>query len=604
MGDSDTSRRVRPRMVDKSTFAQERLHSTIYAKNHADLRQLLAESTADVNYEHYSWGTPLHNAIRQNDVPAIVMLLDAGADPLLMTEKGETSYSAVMLAAQRGHDEAFGVLWLRVPPEIHANHPLTSCLVQAAIYGHVFLVGWLLDVWDGWTKQTKESALLHAVSRWQYYVVNLLLEKVTFEQDLLYKALYRAVDLKSDFLDEVMGPQYDGVDYLNQQRMITRLTKVGLDPNKVLNSRPLVHIAATYIDLAGALHVLLENGADPNVRDSQGRTVMHKLADRTRVRTMRSGFRIHEAGIYMCVEHGASVTVEDNNGEMPIHLVMYGSNNMSLKLYLAYARNEDKQLACTNKHGETLLHYAASDAREDIISYIFSANSYDAYINARNVNGWTPLICALAPTDERFAAEKKTAFKGLLVGRMLLERGADPGIATDEGLTSLHCLAMYTCADGAASADIAALAEEFISRGVLPDSPATILAYDWQQRVEGHGSPSNPLFHDRRPWGSRLLYVLENMSQNAVIRGRTPLHCAAEVGAVSVAKVLLKHGADVFALDESGSTPLKCVSQSLKLRGMPEIRDEMARLLEEAEVEGSRVLGENLMPVMWFPSQP
>ncbi|KAI0853405.1 ankyrin repeat-containing domain protein [Daldinia vernicosa] len=257
--------------------------------------------------------------------------------------------------------------------------------------------------------------------------------------------------------------------------------------------------------------------------------------------------------------------LEDDNGEMPVHLVMYGSNNMCLRLYLTYARNEDKELACINKHGETLLHYAAADAREDIISYILSANSYDAYVNARNVNGWTPLICALPSIDEMFAIEKKTALKGLLVGRMLLDHRADPSIATDEGLTYLHCLAMYTCADGSASADIAVLAEEFISRGILPDTPAAVLAHDW-------------------PLGSRLLHFLENMSQDAVIRGRTPLHCAAEVGAVSMAKALLKHGADVFAIDESGSTPLKCVSQSLKLHGMPKLKGE----IDESVVRGSR----------------
>lgn len=84
----------------------------------------------------------------------------------------------------------------------------------------------------------------------------------------------------------------------------------------------------------------------------------------------------------------------------------------------------------------------------------------------------------------------------------------------------------------------------------------------------------------------------------------TPLHCAAEVGAVSVAKVLLKHGADAFALDESGSTLLKYVSQFLKLRSMPKLKDEITRLLEEAEVEGSEVLGENSASAIWFLSQP
>ncbi|KAI8961916.1 ankyrin repeat-containing domain protein [Daldinia sp. FL1419] len=175
-----------------------------------------------------------------------------------------------------------------------------------------------------------------------------------------------------------MGPRYDGVDYLNQQRMITRLIKVGLDPNKVLNGRRLVYIAARCIDLAGALHALLENGANPNVRDSRGRTAMHILANRTRVCIMKSGFRIHEEGIYMCIEHGASVTAEGDKGEMPIHLVMYGSNDMSLKLYLVYARNENQTLSCTNKYGETLLHYAAAEVRVDIMTYILTANSYDA----------------------------------------------------------------------------------------------------------------------------------------------------------------------------------------------------------------------------------
>ncbi|EEQ97568.1 serine/threonine-protein kinase ripk4, putative, partial [Perkinsus marinus ATCC 50983] len=76
------------------------------------------------------------------------------------------------------------------------------------------------------------------------------------------------------------------------------------------------------------------------------------------------------------------------------------------------------------------------------------------------------------------------------------------------------------------------------------------------------------------------------------VDGRTPLHAAAEVAAIDVVEILLRHGADVHARDVHGKTPAETVGVGLG----PEV---LAQLHEEGLLaEGDMVDDEELMRLM------
>jgi len=61
--------------------------------------------------------------------------------------------------------------------------------------------------------------------------------------------------------------------------------------------------------------------------------------------------------------------------------------------------------------------------------------------------------------------------------------------------------------------------------------------------------------------------------------GRTPLHLAASRGRVDVARMLVERGADVSAQDEHGSTPLQLVASG---------RVDMAQMLAAPQFDSHR----------------
>ncbi len=140
-----------------------------------------------------------------------------------------------------------------------------ASLLLWALYGPASIVEDLLDWWTGWSQDLKIEALLYAARQWEFGVVNLLLKRKSFVQPTLRRALIDAKDPKPLLSDEY-NVKYEGIDYADQQQVITSLIDAGADPNTCTNHSPLICTVASNANFTGALKTLLEKGADPEVR--------------------------------------------------------------------------------------------------------------------------------------------------------------------------------------------------------------------------------------------------------------------------------------------------------------------------------------------------
>lgn len=533
-------------------------------------RLLTVSSDRDLERQHDTWGTALHVAVYCDNLAAAILLLDAGADPLAQMP-GDIPSSPIVLAIRLGSRDILRRMWISVPPESHANgpRPYLSCLTHAAAYGQVSILEDLLDWWDRWSSDAKDYALLYAATRWQIYTTDLLLKRIQYSQEALRKALDGATKRKCELWTETSGPKYEGIDYLHQQQLISRLIDAGADANNVEKGRHIIIQAASAIDLAGGLKTLLDKGADPNGTDNSGQSALHHLGTPIGAGPGHAG-SLHETGIRLLLENGASVCQEDLEGNTPLHYAAFGSNLRIFQLYLSKLAEQDRESiikATENKHGETLLHWAAAGGKTDIIEYLISIG---LDVNKPNLNGWTPLVCALAPSKGKKGSEEAIRAAGLL-----LLHNAGLLVTTAEGWTPLHCLALNTGKDN--SGNMASLADELILRGADVEARAPMLTLDRAIDI-----PCRNRFNLR--WGSGLHEIMQLAASHPEIikQDLTPLQWAAHHGAVGVIKACLAHGADPSSEDGSGNTPARLVIDSPRLRHRLDIREVLIQLLVDA----------------------
>lgn len=560
--------------------AEAALHACIRDDDIPRLQQLLRASPApDLGHAEAGMGSPLHFAANWGSLAAVDALLDAGADALAVST-GEDRSPPISLAVRMGHRDVFHRLWRHAAPESHASYklPTQTCLVAAASYGEVCLAGEMLDWWDGWSQALKDEALGWAARRWHFYVVDILLTRVSYGQSILDDALRYASDYRFEFHAEPLG-RYDGIDYIHQQQMIARLIDAGANPNISQHHQPLTTNAACSANLTGALKVLLEKGSDPKAASSDGKTALHFLASPVWVRHCDPfTSRLNETGIRLLLQHGASVCQRDDAGDGPIHWAAYGSDLRIFRVFLSSCQDQDAVQGMKNHYGESLLHFAAAGCKVDILEFLLSRG---LDVNHRNSNGWSPLMCALAPThrDSFKDTRLKKASDAIRAARLLLSHGADPLVTTDESWTPLHCLALHHGHDKEGEA--AQLASDFISRGADIEARAPLL-------VDEGGSASLASFGI--PWGYRVQAAMDGAAaderpprrRQVVKPGLTPLYWAAEHGAVGVVKALLKHGAELSPTDPADITPARTAAESKLLERLPDLVEEIIKLLVSA----------------------
>lgn len=295
-----------------------------------------------------------------------------------------------------------------------------------------------------------------------------------------------------------------------------------------------LHDAASKGDV-DQLRRLVEQGADVNAVDGEGRTALHKAAVDGR-----------DEAVKFLLDHGVDVNAKDGNARTPLELMSETAGKLwesgqpiprsyekvGELLIFRGATMGGKKLTDTMMH-RYAFGYGIEQAKE--------ALEKGANVNGRDEHGQTALhLAAFAGTIDRM--------------ELFLQYGADVNARDEHGRTPLHEAAGRGRVEAVKlllgrGADVQA-----VDRG--GSTPLHNVAQAMIREVEGEFS-----HHDGEGPQGDYAGTCERLLQSGIpvdakgFRGDTPLHGAAAGAYRDVAEVLLKHGADLNAKNDAGETP-------------------------------------------------
>ncbi|KAM0421202.1 hypothetical protein ACHAPT_010922 [Fusarium lateritium] len=275
------------------------------------------------------------------------------------------------------------------------------------------------------------------------------------------------------------------------------------------------------------LKLFLAEGIDIDMRNEQGRTLyLCCLTSEDKLRALRS--------------HGAKTDMVDDDGNNALHILCLGNRCYRELLEARIADGADP--LSRNKKGDTLLHHVAAwyTTEPDMVKLVRWLIDIGISVNAANNEGRTALHVPQEwiPRGRMRHITNGTHFADAIKSN----KEVDFEIRDNHGLTALHGAAMRSglqvAALVAAGADLNALTED--SQNVLhiscrarqPDIVGQIL-----------GQPGLLDFNQKDRFG------------------RTPFHYACSSGNAESVALLLRHGADVHAVDSDSLTPLHAAAE-------------------------------------------
>ncbi|XBI86600.1 hypothetical protein VPH35_094529 [Triticum aestivum] len=263
------------------------------------------------------------------------------------------------------------------------------------------------------------------------------------------------------------------------------------------------------------------------------------------------------------------------------HPLLHAARRGDLRLFKRLVRDLDKGrgrhrevVDAAKEEGLGALHFAAGKGRLRVCRYLVEGLGVD--VDAVDDAGRTPLLVAL--------------LRGIMdTASYLLDHGADPGKADDEGFAPLH---------HAATAGDRKMVELLLAKGVSVDPVCVDGTPLYAAAIEGHDEI--------------MQILLENNADcNKKIPGiDTPLLVAITAPSVKCVKLLVEAGADVndgilaplvVAAEMKGSTA--CLKLLLEAGADPNVPDPSGRFpIELAAQRGTREGVEILFPVTCIPT--
>ena len=462
-------------------LASAQIADAVEHRDNEALRALLKQKT-NINAAQPDGTTALHWAAHWNDLEAVNLLLRAGANPKIANRYGATPLSEAAAAGNAAMIEA--LLKAGADPKALTTADGETVLMTAARAGNADAVKVLLD--RGADVNARENykgqtALMWAAAERHPEVVKLLLA--------------HGADWKVRSFDrETKMPK------LSAASSVTPIARGGFTA---------FLFAAREGDVESA-KVLLEGGVDIDQTDVDGTNALV-------VSIMNKKYTFAK----FLLDRGANPNLADVKGRAALYAAID-------------IRNEDYSAMPSRKEDDPLPSL-------EIVKALLARGANPNLQLTRNLPGRSGMDSGDTTLDEGTTPLMRAARAGdAAVMRALLEKGADPKLATKEGNTAL----MFAAGVGYRDKN---------TKGSEPEAlEALKVAFD-----QG----------------------LDLNQTNA--RGETALHGAALRGADSLAQFLVDHGAKLDAKTKQGFTPLDVAMGKNSLAALPVPHDSTVALLRK-----------------------
>jgi len=269
-----------------------------------------------------------------------------------------------------------------------------------------------------------------------------------------------------------------------------------------------IHYAA-YMGFSGYISFIAGKKADIDLKNNSGATALHEAYKEGRLEI-----------VSQLITLGAKVNEQDAKGNTPLHLAAPAAKHEAA-LALLLENNADPNLR--DEHGETPLHVMIALGRPAKLTELLLAANAD--VRVRNIKGMTPLYMAV---------ENKRA--DLIP--MLLEHGSDIFAADNKSSDNTP-----------------------LERAVIDNDPEVLKAIITKDTVLQKDSAGNTPIHIalKNKADVNVVELIVNLQGDINARnkeGNTAIHIAAIVDHGTAGALLLSRGADIFAPNSRGESPL------------------------------------------------
>jgi ankyrin repeat protein len=342
-----------------------------------DAIKLLLDRGASVNAKESVRGqTPLMWAVTENHADVLKLLLARGAEINAQTNVEIPDGTTGVPEAKSGDIGAHGPGIYR-PRAVPSPSGGLTALHFAARDGNLTIARILVDAGADIERRTGNGTrpLVTAIMNNHIELAMYLLEKGADANaaDDFYKRtpLFAAVEMRNpDFTRDTAPPVADNRDPMD---LIKALLARGANPNAQINTTPFrgfYQVSAGWVNFDGQtafiraalngditlMRLLLEHGADPNIKTFEGSTALMAAAGVNWVVAQtysRSNDEYLEAA-KLCLEKGADVNAVNNQG----FTAMHGATNRGFDKMVQLLADQGSKLDVKDKQGRTPMTFA------------------------------------------------------------------------------------------------------------------------------------------------------------------------------------------------------------------------------------------------------
>uniref|UniRef100_A0A6Q2Z611 Ankyrin repeat domain 52 n=1 Tax=Esox lucius TaxID=8010 RepID=A0A6Q2Z611_ESOLU len=570
------------------------LHLAAVSTNGALCLELLVNNGADVNQQSKAGKSPLHMAAIHGRFTRSQILIQNGGEIDSVDEYGNTP---LHVAAKYGHELLISTLMTNgadtARPGAHGMFPLHL----AVLYGfsdccrnkeHVLSAGFDINMPDNFGR----TCLHAAASGGNIECLNLLLSS--------------GADLNQrDKLGRT--PLHYAAANGRYQCTVT-LVSAGAEVNEpdAAGCTPL-HYSAASQAFCRCLEHLLDNGADPSLVNAKGYSAVHYAASHGNKQNLelvsppKQRFSVpppqadngHWQALRVLTETAAYVDVQDASGRSVLYLASQKGYARCVEVLLAQGAS---CILNENRHMWTPLHVAAANGHTECLHMLVDSGEEADLTNVTDTRGQTPLMLAVlgghaacvhlllekgAWPDAKDKRGRTALHRGAALGRedcltALLDHEASCLCQDSWGRTPLHYAASQGHTDILASLLRATTRSQPLASLLDHDqyTPSHWAAYQGHEdclevllehktcrNVIPEGNPFTPLHCALMNGHSGAAEMLLESSGVQMVntrdtKGRTPLHAAACAEDVAGLQLVLRHGAEINAVDGTGRSAL------------------------------------------------